>query len=60
MSDALEKYRAAEEELFAIRERHGGKDSEEEDVHLDKMDILWDNLIRYRLGVADVTLSEKE
>ena len=36
-------YWTAERKLKEIRE-HNGEDSPEEDEHLDKMDLLWDNL----------------
>ena len=37
-------YWTAERKLEEIRERDNGEDSPEEDAHLDKMDLLWDNL----------------
>lgn len=40
----LETYRALEQELLRIRARHGGEESRDEELHLSKMDELWEQL----------------
>ncbi|MFV1996140.1 MAG: hypothetical protein ACC661_11950 [Verrucomicrobiales bacterium] len=41
MSDALDKYRSLQQELYYIRGRHLELESEEEDSHLERMDEAW-------------------
>lgn len=43
-SPALNVYRSLRHELLVIRVKHNGKESKEEEAHLDKMDVAWRNL----------------
>ena len=41
---SLKEYKDLEKELDAIRAKYRGIESEEEDIHLEKMDKCWNKL----------------
>lgn len=41
---SLEQYKKLEKELDSIRKKYKGIESEEEDIHLGKMDECWNKL----------------
>ena len=60
MSDALQRYRALEEDLIYIRWQYAGLESEEEEPILDAMEDIWYELseeeqqVLYREGTKSL------
>lgn len=49
----IETYRALEQELFRIRARHRGEESQEEEIHMSHMDVVWNRLSSMELGILN-------